>query len=148
MKCKILTIFALVLSFASLANLSLAEELKAGDSISLTSDESTEVTDKVRKQIEELSKGILNGDPQFSIIGKIDKVEGGNYFINGDSFIINEETVVIGDLKSDSTVEIRGSLGSGKPKVATQVTVAQHAGAEALPGDSTARGPGQDIANR
>lgn len=98
-------------------------DLTPGDSVASSSSESKEVTEKVKRQIAELSQSILHGEPQFSLVGTLQQV-GEQYMINGDVFSINDDTVIFGNLAPGVFAEVRGVLVQGKPKVAKQVTIA------------------------
>lgn len=73
---------------------------------------------EIARQVEELTKRIKEGTPQFSMNGPLEVNRDGGYMVNGENFIINSETETFGELKVGGMVEVRGYLKPGQPKVA------------------------------
>lgn len=89
--------------------------------------ESNDVPEKIRKQIAELSRGIMHGEPQFTMVGELEG-SGPSYSVRGETFSINSDTVIYGELSPGAYVEVRGILSRGQPKIAKQIVVAEKTG--------------------
>ncbi len=87
--------------------------------------ENTTLAESLGKQAEEIRLGILNGAPQFSMVGELRKEGAGRWSVNGESFVVDKDTEVVGSLKAGQAAEVRGYLKYGKVKRARQVLMQQ-----------------------
>ena len=102
-----------------------AQPLTAGSSTALDPREAAE-TERVVSQIQKLAEESRRGAPQFSMIGTVNG-GGKSWWVNGEEFLIDDSTVITGDLRAGKTVEVRGLLGAVKGLLARQVTVLEAA---------------------
>jgi len=98
-----------------------AESLVAGSSTALDPKEARE-TERVVEQIQQLAEESRRGAPQFSMIGEVTG-GGSSWWVNGEEFLIDDNTVVTGELRAGKTIEVRGLRGDTKRLVARHVTV-------------------------
>ena len=112
--------------------MSVAEPLSPGAATTLN-DHDAATTEKVVSQLHQLAEESRRGAPQFSMIGEVSG-SGASWWVNGEEFLIDDSTVITGELRSGKMVEIRGLLGDGRRLVARHVTVLEGAGSSAAPG--------------
>lgn len=78
---------------------------------------------EIARQLEELTKRIHEGTPQFSMTGALQIGPNSTFVVNGESFRIDSETQVFGQMKAGAMVEVRGYYKPGETKRAFQVVV-------------------------
>lgn len=81
---------------------------------------------EIARQVEDLTKRIKEGTPQFSMNGTLEVSSDGRYMVNGEPFLINSETQILGQIKAGQMVEVRGYLKPGQPKVAFRLVFYEH----------------------
>lgn len=111
---KIIFLIASVALFIGVSSYGFAEE-----------EEVPSVAETIGKQAEEIRLGILNGTPQFSMVGPLRREGGDRWSVNGEIFVVNDDTEVLGPLKAGQTAEVRGYLKRGEAKRARQIIVQQ-----------------------
>lgn len=126
MKIKLMSLFVALIGVMPLRGD--AEE----EAASLLPQLSAEEQAKRDHMLEVMNDRIRNRLPQFSMTGELELLGGNRYAVQGESFETDDKTNIQGTLEAGATVEVRGFISPGKPKVANQITVADSAGAGAV----------------
>lgn len=66
----------------------------------------------------------------FSLEGTIKGVKTGGFCVDGTSFIVDENTFVVGNLKSDAKAKVKGLLMPDGKRVATAIVIREAAAAQ------------------
>ena len=59
----------------------------------------------------------------FAIEGMLRRAHGGAFIIDGTSFVVNEDTFVVGELKSNARAKVKGLYLADGKRIATAVVV-------------------------
>lgn len=128
---KIAGFFIVLLLLVSNHKIALGEQRKAGESVSSSHSERSEIPERIRDQIKALSDGAKRKHPQFMMVGELSKLGSNQFSVNGEVFLVDEKTVVNGPLTPGRRAEVRGKLVHGKPKVASQISTSAPSASEA-----------------
>lgn len=80
----------------------------------VVAESSEDVPAKIRDEITRKLGQIPHGKPQFALSGTLETDSKGGYSINGESFAMDKETQVIGDLQVGQFASVRGDFEAGK----------------------------------
>ena len=64
----------------------------------------------------------IKHDSSFQLEGRLSVGSNGWYFVNGEAFLVDEQTWILGELKNGNNVRVRGTTVNGEKRIATKIS--------------------------